>query len=71
MGLSQAVVKIQAEITRDDTRLLEIARRRATLVARLNGLRNRPEDTPLSSFGLPGPVGPPPGTGSPWATSRT
>ena len=46
MGLEQAVVKIQAEITRDDNRLLEIAQRRAVLVASLNALRDRPPATP-------------------------
>ncbi len=60
VGLSQAVVKIQAEITRDDTRLVEIATRRATLVARINGLRDRPEHTPVPSFELPAPGVPPP-----------
>ncbi len=53
VGLEQGVVKIQAEITRDDTRLLEIASRRATLQAQVNALRDRPESTPLEVTGLP------------------
>ncbi len=47
VGLDQAVIKIQAEITRTDTRLLEIAGRRAGVVARLNALRDRPQSTPV------------------------
>lgn len=52
-GLEQAVVKIQAEITRDDTRLLEIARRRATVVASLNAVRDLPQGTALPRVELP------------------
>ncbi len=40
-GPSQDVVKIQAEITRDDERLLDLATRRAELRAALNALRDR------------------------------
>ena len=47
VGLDQAVIKIQAEITRTDTRLLSLAARRATVVARLNALRDRPQATPV------------------------
>ena len=47
VGLDQAVIKIQAEITRTDTRLLNLAARRATVVARLNALRDRPQATPV------------------------
>ncbi len=47
VGLDQAVIKIQAEITRTDTRLLNLAARRATVVARLNALRDRPQTTPV------------------------
>jgi len=47
VGLDQAVIKIQAEITRTETRLLAIAARRATVVARLNALRDRPQTTPV------------------------
>jgi outer membrane protein TolC len=45
IGLDQAVIKIQAEITRTETRLLNIATRRAAVVARLNALRDRPQTT--------------------------
>ncbi|MCJ7753752.1 MAG: TolC family protein [Thermoanaerobaculales bacterium] len=47
VGLDQAVIKLQAEITRTDTRLLGIAARRADVAARLNGLRDRPQTTPV------------------------
>lgn len=53
VGLEQAVVKIQAEITKDDNRLLEIANRRAALVAALNALRDRPPETPFPPPSLP------------------
>lgn len=53
VGIQQSIIKIQAEITRDDNRLLEIATRRGTLKARLNTLRDRPRGTPLPSFSLP------------------
>ncbi len=43
VGLDQAVIKIQAEITRTETRLLNIAARRAAVVARLNAMRDRPQ----------------------------
>ncbi|MGE5344544.1 MAG: TolC family protein [Acidithiobacillales bacterium] len=52
-GLEQAVIKIQAEITKDDTRLLDIANRRATLVASLNALRDRPRETEIPPIDLP------------------
>jgi outer membrane protein TolC len=47
VGIGQAVIKIQAEITRADTRLLEIATRRAAVGAVVNALRDRPEHTPV------------------------
>jgi outer membrane protein TolC len=47
------VVKIQAEITGDDARLLEIATRRSALSARLNALRDRPQGTPIPAFAVP------------------
>ena len=47
VGLDQAVIKIQAEITRTETRLLSLAARRATVDARLNALRDRPQATPV------------------------
>ncbi len=54
VGLEQAIVKIQAEITKDDARLLEIATRRASLLASINALRNRPQETPFETPPLPG-----------------
>lgn len=42
VGLGQGVIKLQAEITRLDSRLLEIRDRRAGLTARLAALRDRP-----------------------------
>lgn len=53
VGLQQEVVKIQAEITKDDNRLLEIGNRRAELAAALNALRDRPADTVLPAAALP------------------
>jgi outer membrane protein TolC len=48
VGLDQVVIKIQAEITRTETRLLEIEARRATVVARVNALRDRPQSSPVA-----------------------
>ena len=53
VGIEQRVIKLQAEITKDDNRLLDIAARRATLVAALNALRDRPQGTPVSEIALP------------------
>jgi len=53
VGIAQGVVKIQAEITRDDSRLLAIAIRRASLTARINALRDRPKGTPVPGFTVP------------------
>jgi outer membrane protein TolC len=50
VGLEQAVVKLQAEISKDDLRLLEIGHRRAGLVAALAALRDRDPDAPLPLF---------------------
>jgi cobalt-zinc-cadmium efflux system outer membrane protein len=47
VGLDQAVIKIQAEITRTEVRLLALGARRAVVVARLNALRDRPQSTPV------------------------
>ena len=47
IGLAQAAVKVQAEITRDQTRRLDLERRRAELVAGFNALRDRPGSTPV------------------------
>lgn len=52
VGLQQSVLKIQAEITKDESRLIEIARRRASLVAALNALRDLPQDTPVEPIAL-------------------
>jgi len=53
VGIGQGVIKIQAEITKDDNRLLDIATRRATLVAALNALRDRPQGVPVPEIALP------------------
>lgn len=53
VGLGQAVVKIQAEITRTESRLLELETRRAALVAAANALRDRAAGMPLELEALP------------------
>jgi outer membrane protein, heavy metal efflux system len=53
VGLEQAVVKLQAEITRDDNRLLDIAVRRAALLASLDALRDREQGSSLPAVALP------------------
>lgn len=53
VGLQQAIVKVQAEITKDDNRLLDVRNRRATLTAALNALRDRPQDTEVPAMSLP------------------
>ena len=58
VGIGQGVVKIQAEITRDDARLLEIATRNAALSARLNALRDRPQGAPIPAFEIPTAIEP-------------
>jgi len=55
MGLQQGIIKLQAEITRDETRLLEIARRRAGVVAALNAMRDRPESMEMPAVTLEPP----------------
>lgn len=55
-GLQQGIVRIQAQITRTDTRLLEISERRAELLATLNVLRDRPAATPVEGLALPAPA---------------
>lgn len=55
VGIEQGVIKIQAEITKDDSRLLDIATLRATLVASLNALRDRPQETRIPAIALPRP----------------
>ncbi len=53
VGIEQGVIKIQAEITQDDSRLLDIATRRAAFVAALNALRDRPQGRPVPEIALP------------------
>jgi len=53
VGLQQAVIKVQAEITKDENRLLDVRNRRATLAAALNALRDRPQDTDIPKLTLP------------------
>jgi cobalt-zinc-cadmium efflux system outer membrane protein len=48
VGIGQAVIKIQAEITKARARLLDIQERRAALVAETNALRDRPEGTKVN-----------------------
>ncbi|MCP4660754.1 MAG: TolC family protein [bacterium] len=50
MGLQQEVIRIQAEITRTEVRLLEIEARRKSLLAALNALRDRPADLEIGSL---------------------
>jgi outer membrane protein TolC len=52
-GLQQEIVRIQAQITRTDTRLLDIKERRASLLAALNALRDRPADAAVAVTPLP------------------
>jgi len=60
-GTGQPVVKIQAEITRADQRLLDVAVRRAALTAVLNALRDGPADAAVEVPELPPlPPGPDP-----------
>jgi outer membrane protein TolC len=54
-GLQQESVRIQAQITRTDTRLLDIAERRASLLAILNALRDRRADEPVAAVTVPEP----------------
>jgi outer membrane protein TolC len=55
LGLQQEIVRIQAQITRVDTRLLDISERRASLLAAVNALRDRPADEPVGAVALPEP----------------
>jgi outer membrane protein TolC len=48
-GLQQAVIRLQAEITRVVDRRHQLERRRATLAAHLNTLRDRPPEEPVSA----------------------
>lgn len=52
-GLQQEIVRIQAQITRADTLLLEISERRTALLTTLNRLRDRPASTPIGPAPMP------------------
>jgi outer membrane protein TolC len=52
-GLQQAVVKLQAEITRVQNTLSELKARRVDAESSLNMLMNRPPDTPVARIKLP------------------
>jgi len=52
-GRQQEILRIQAQITRTDTQLLEISEHRSRLGASLNQLRDRPADTPTGGLSLP------------------
>ncbi len=52
-GLQQAVVKLQAEITRIQNKLEELKLRRADAEASLNFLLNLPAETPVTRVSLP------------------
>ncbi len=53
VGLGQAVVKLQAEITRIERELLNLEARWVALTAQLNGLRDREASAPLPAARLP------------------
>jgi outer membrane protein TolC len=53
VGLGQAVVKLQAEITRIENKILDIDSRRAALNAQVNSLRDRPASALLPPEPLP------------------
>ncbi len=55
LGLLQEVIKIQADITRSESQLLEIEMRRRSVLASLNALRYRSADTELEDGTLPRP----------------
>lgn len=62
VGSTQAVLKLQAEITRAERELLDLATSEADLQAQLNSLRDRPASTLVARGGLPDAleeVGPP------------
>ena len=54
-GPAQSPIKLQAEITRDRTRLLDLDRERAELVTQVNALRDRPGSEELPPLNLPDP----------------
>ncbi len=53
VGPAQAVVKLQAEITRVERELLDLEARRLKLAAQVNRLRDRPVSTPIERAALP------------------
>ena len=55
MGLQQEALKIQADITRSETLLVEIEARRRSLLASLNALRDRPAEVEFLGYALPPP----------------
>ncbi len=55
LGLLQEVIKIQADITRSESQLLEIEMRRQSVLASLNALRYRSAATELEDGTLPRP----------------
>ena len=55
VGLQQAVVKLQAEITRDRNRLEVLSRQRTDAEAALNTLLDRPPQQPIERVALPAP----------------
>ena len=57
VGSTQAVLKLQAEMTRASQELLDLDSREAALRARLNGLRDRPAATPVTRGTLPEGIG--------------
>ncbi len=54
-GLQQEILRIQAQITRTDERLLMLRERRSELGSRLNRLRDLPASAPLPEASLPTP----------------
>lgn len=56
IGIQQATIKLQAEVTKAENRLLEIANRRAALVASINALRDLPGAAPIERIELPAPM---------------
>ncbi|MCE2560013.1 MAG: TolC family protein [Acidobacteria bacterium] len=57
VGSTQAVLKLQAEMTQASQELLNLDSREAALRARLNGLRDRPAATPVTRGTLPEAIG--------------
>ena len=51
-GLQQAVLKLQADITRDQNRIEDLRRQRADAEAALNTLLDRPPETPVAPIEL-------------------